>query len=947
MITLPWRTGVNMREFVYYGTPAAPHTQVGLQDRQLAALTAMGVKLVRIWASRHDMSTAEMVGRVRSAVDKIATAGMQAIVCLDDSLNSGYSTPGSMQFHTETQGHIHTRYWVEKRYLQDYLPHVRALVTALKGHSGILLWELGNEYALHPREPGRRESQAFLEFASAASDVLKSISPSHLVSTGLVNSRHVASLLEDNVAEYARRLYGLPTVDAISIHYYEHDGEKVFADIDLAAARDLKKPYYIGEFGARKNHGDRPGYYRGELRLWQQAGAFSALAWAFDTSDRDVGVSDEFATARIFPDFAQIGDVIKSFANDVPSFSIRATAIDVNPVAAITTTSATVSGGAGGDFVALGATSTGLAPLPAIPEFKLLLPMTWAHQIQANFDDPANYGGNRLQKREGIMFVPTNATVALPLRAAQRGYVQKVGSFPPGYGNFVVLRHDWYGDTYTTWYGHMERVTVREGDYVNAGDPIGFAGRSGSASETCLFFTVQYLGKGKSNYVVDDVINPAPLLVNSLPARDEAWWNADVNVADGTLLQPGTGFKVTWQVRNAGTSTWDSRYQVVFFSGVPMGIGASVEVPKAAPGELVQVSVNLIAPMTVGEHKSAWILKNSSGSLFRQELYTFVNVQPKDVQSEFSLARFSRDVTIPDGTLMRPEQRFTKTWEILNDGKTTWDKRYVLKHVRDEQMGTAAQISLPEVRPGRKGQVSIDLQAPKIPGIFRSTWKPHDPLGNPFDFELYVEIKVESQQGESRSLNAETRFASPVEGDYVIGWRYLAPVPYGDGKHKGVDYVSKAGVSGLLIRAPGNGTTYSKRFVCDACTRERPNFLSQGLTQAQQTAAFSNEKPWVYGFGNMLVLRIAYADLPTRARAEMDRNGQRGWFAYVLYAHLDEILIEPNMPVSAGMPIARMGNTGNSTAPHLHLEIQLSQNANANIPLRSVPRIDPLLVFSE
>jgi murein DD-endopeptidase MepM/ murein hydrolase activator NlpD len=942
MITIPWRTGVNMREFAYYGSAAVPNAPASLQAEQLAQLKAMGVKLVRFWASRHDMSSDDAVKRTKAAVELIAAQGMQAIICLDDSLTSGFSVPGDMNYHSETQGHLNSRYWVEGRYTEHYLPHVRAVVTALRDHPGVLMWELGNEYALHPREPLRVHSNAFIEFARAASGLIKSLSPKHLVSTGLVNSRHVASLLEDNVADFSRRLYGLDTLDAISVHYYEHDGEKVFADIDLATARDLRKPFYIGEVGARKNVPNRAAYYRNEVRAWRDAGAITALLWAFDTSGRDVGVSDEFAFARIHGDYDEIKGIVQSFAADAAAFALKPVRSDETVVVE----ESRASGGAGGDFAMVGVASAGLPQLPAVPAFKLLQPMTWAYTIRARFDDPANYGGTKLQKREGMMFVPQNANAPLPLRAAQRGYVQKVTSFPPGYGNYVILRHDWYGDTYTTWYGHMAQIDVREGDFVNAGDPIGLAGRSGSASETCLFFTVQHIGKGKSLYVVDDVIDPAPLLGDTLPARDEAWWNADVNVPDGTLVQPGQGFKVSWQVRNAGNTTWGAGYKVVFFSGAPMGVGASVDVPAAKPGELVVVSVNLVAPQTVGEHKSSWILMNGQGALFRNELYTFVSVQTKSELSEFSLARFSRDVTVPDGMPIKPGQKFVKTWEILNDGKTTWNSRYSLVHVKDERMNGADRVPLPEVRPGRKGEISVELTAPQTTGVHRSTWKPRDPNGNLFDFEMYAEIRVDASAGEQRPVNNAERFATPVRGDYTIGWRYLDAIPYGDGKHKGVDYVSKARITGLQLLAGGIGIVH-KRFRCDACTNDRPNFLSQNLPQAAQNAAFSNEKPWVYGFGNMLVVRYAYNDLPVRARAAMEQQGMKNWFAYVLYAHLQEILVEPSTTVSAGMPIALMGNTGNSTAPHLHLEIQLSQNPNANIPLRNIPRLDPLLMFSE
>lgn len=42
---------------------------------------------------------------------------------------------------------------------------------------------------------------------------------------------------------------------------------------------------------------------------------------------------------------------------------------------------------------------------------------------------------------------------------------------------------------------------------------------------------------------------------------------------------------------------------------------------------------------------------------------------------------------------------------------------------------------------------------------------------------------------------------------------------------------------------------------------------------------------------------------------------------YSTYAHLQDILVEPNAQVEAGQRVARVGNTGLSTGPHLHWEI--------------------------
>lgn len=57
------------------------------------------------------------------------------------------------------------------------------------------------------------------------------------------------------------------------------------------------------------------------------------------------------------------------------------------------------------------------------------------------------------------------------------------------------------------------------------------------------------------------------------------------------------------------------------------------------------------------------------------------------------------------------------------------------------------------------------------------------------------------------------------------------------------------------------------------------------------------------GFGKMLII-----------------EGENGWAS--LYAHLDQILVQEGQRVSQGSSIAKMGNTGRSTGPHLHFELR-------------------------
>jgi len=47
-----------------------------------------------------------------------------------------------------------------------------------------------------------------------------------------------------------------------------------------------------------------------------------------------------------------------------------------------------------------------------------------------------------------------------------------------------------------------------------------------------------------------------------------------------------------------------------------------------------------------------------------------------------------------------------------------------------------------------------------------------------------------------------------------------------------------------------------------------------------------------------------------------------GW---IIYAHLSATLVKPGDKITAGQVIAKSGNTGNSSGPHLHVELRNHQ----------------------
>ena len=80
---------------------------------------------------------------------------------------------------------------------------------------------------------------------------------------------------------------------------------------------------------------------------------------------------------------------------------------------------------------------------------------------------------------------------------------------------------------------------------------------------------------------------------------------ADVTIPDGTRLDPGAAFVKTWRIQNNGTCDWENA-RLAFASGEQMQALSSVSIPPTAAGAEVDISVEMIAPATVGNYSAAW-----------------------------------------------------------------------------------------------------------------------------------------------------------------------------------------------------------------------------------------------------------------------------------------------------------------------------------------------------
>jgi hypothetical protein len=105
--------------------------------------------------------------------------------------------------------------------------------------------------------------------------------------------------------------------------------------------------------------------------------------------------------------------------------------------------------------------------------------------------------------------------------------------------------------------------------------------------------------------------------VPPLTSCDAADFVADVTYPDGSSVGMGVVFTKTWRVRNVGTCTWTPSYSLVFDSGERFGAQSSAALPgNVAPGQSIDISVQLVAPNQAGRFKGHWKLRNASGVLF-------------------------------------------------------------------------------------------------------------------------------------------------------------------------------------------------------------------------------------------------------------------------------------------------------------------------------------------
>ena len=295
-------------------------------EKMIADAAAEGFTVVRFWANK---TTPEQLKAILDAGQKYHVKFIPVLA------NNGSFTPEMKQGDAFYRG----------GYKKDYLPYVEKLVTACKDRPEVMMWELVNEPETEAFDP-------LLAFSRDVSTRIKQLDPNHLVSIGTIGGvgdkfgSQISRLGTDNF----KKLYQLPTLDAVSIHDYSYDAnalerldllmrnqgnkdwshrfgklDQVFNYLsrkaddfvldhfntriyqpltvrdlwmdnnkkDLQIAKDLGKPLYVGEAGYKKFHGsDRKTLFGMDMQNYFKQGASGYMMWSFQAEGKSIDGHD-------------------------------------------------------------------------------------------------------------------------------------------------------------------------------------------------------------------------------------------------------------------------------------------------------------------------------------------------------------------------------------------------------------------------------------------------------------------------------------------------------------------------------------------------------------------------------------------------------------------------------------------------------------------------------
>lgn len=146
------------------------------------------------------------------------------------------------------------------------------------------------------------------------------------------------------------------------------------------------------------------------------------------------------------------------------------------------------------------------------------------------------------------------------------------------------------------------------------------------AAQTLQAFQVQQTLSAYENQATQTAATPTSTTAAETAQPTEAPEQADCNRAefvkdlslpDWTTVSTAEAITKGWRLKNVGSCTWTTDYDLVFVDGKSMGAPTRIGLDETVkPGETIDLYVLMEAPSATGYYEGFWMLENASGQQF-------------------------------------------------------------------------------------------------------------------------------------------------------------------------------------------------------------------------------------------------------------------------------------------------------------------------------------------
>ncbi len=205
----------------------------------------------------------------------------------------------------------------------------------------------------------------------------------------------------------------------------------------------------------------------------------------------------------------------------------------------------------------------------------------------------------------------------------------------------------------------------------------------------------------------------------------------DDNMKNPPFIKPGNGFAKVWRVQNTGTCTWTPSYRLVYaygnvdaahMNGQPVNISGNV-----TSGQIVDLTVNLIAPKEPLTYQGFWQMENANGGRFGQTIWVAITTLA-DVENPVATGQPSGNFCVVSKkaptSSVKVNSKFDAIWMVKNLSGKNWTSDSVdYKFISGTEMHEKDVYDFNQtINDGESGKIIVDMVAPSSPGIYDTKW---------------------------------------------------------------------------------------------------------------------------------------------------------------------------------------------------------------------------------